>query len=156
MNGWWDDYLALTFKRGVLLKEQVKDVVYRYLEFVRRATITLASVFVALLLCFAAGLAVDIHTAWVYQVLILLMAGILLILILIALPLLVLSHSLYEVLPEAIRKSFFVWRRRGSAILFGALLAVVLVRAFRLWESPDRMVTVGAIVSLLWVGSYLV
>ena len=154
MSGWWDDFSTLLFKRAVLLKEQAAETVGRYLAFLRRATITLLKPLGVLLLVFLLCVALGIQAAWVYQTLLLLVAGVLLTIVFLALPLLVLVETAYNLLPESLQKTVRVWQRRGAAILFGALLAVALIKVFRLWQSPGTMFNALLILSVLWIGGY--
>jgi hypothetical protein len=150
MSTWWDDFRTLLFKAA----EQTQDIIARYLDFVKDAAIRLTRVLAALLLCFVLSIILGIQSAWLYQTVIVLMALVLIAMIVIALPLLVVSESAFAVLPAPVKESLRSWQRRGAAILFGALLMVVFIRVLRLWESPETMLTVLLIVSVLTLGGY--
>ncbi len=162
MNDWWDNYSTLLFKHAVLLKEQVTEQaqglinrVKRYLGFLKWMAPRLILSFIILVLFFVIFVTFGVQSQWLYQTLTLLMTGVLLVMIVFALPLLVLSEAVYEILPDGLKKGLRAWQRRGAAILFGGLLAVVLIRIFRLWQSPATMLTVLPILAVLWLGGYL-
>lgn len=153
MSTWWDDFLTLLFKRGLLLKEQLADVIGRYLRVVKKVTIQ-ASSFLAILLIALLVLAVsNVQIAWIYPTLLLLMAGALIVMIVVALPLLVLSEVTYGLLPQDLRDAVLSWLRRGGAILFCALFTAVFVSFFRLWQSPGKMLFALLILATLGTGA---
>ena len=155
MSGWWDDIGILLFKHAILLEERGRAAITRYLGFLGRAAIFAWCSTSLLVLCFVVAGAIGIQSPWLYQTLTLLMTGVLLATILVALPLLVLSQAVYEILPDELQRALLACQRRGVAILFAGFLAVVLIRMFRLWQSPATMFTVLSIVAVLWLGGSL-
>lgn len=153
MSTWWDDFLTLLFKRGLLLKEQLAEVIGRYLRVVKQVTIHASSFLVILLIALVVLAASNVQLAWIYPTLLLLMAGALIVMIVVALPLLVLSEVTYGLLPQVLRDGVLTWLRRGGAVLFCGLFTAVFVSFFRLWQSPGKMLFALLILATLGVGA---
>jgi hypothetical protein len=155
MSSWVDDFSTLLFKRAVLAKDQASALVGRYLVFVKGAAIALSKPLAVCVVAFVVCAAFGVRAPWLYEILIFGIVGFLLALIVVALPLLILSQAVFDLLPQSLQNAARAWQRRGGVILFCGLAAIFVIRAFRLWQAPDRMLTVVGIVALLWFGGAL-
>ncbi|HRP63654.1 MAG TPA: hypothetical protein PK400_10200 [Phycisphaerales bacterium] len=156
MSEWWDDFMTLMFKRAVLLSgeatDRAREVITRYLSILKWFTACGALALAAFAILLFGFAALNIQWGWLYPVLIALMTIVLLVMIFVALPVLWLLQGGYELLPRNLKEPLLAWQRRGGAILFGALITLVFINVFKLWQSPGRMLLALLILATFGVG----
>jgi len=152
---WLDDAGTLLFKRALLLKQQLEEVAIRYWHFARRATVWIGGPILAMVAVFFLCSLIGLKAEGVYYALILLIGFGLVALIVVWLPLLIPLEAIVDALPDGARTSIGRWPRRMAAVLFYALLAVVLIKLFKLYRDPGQMLMVALLLAVMWLGGFL-
>ena len=155
MKQWLDDVLTLLFKCLLVSKQRLEEVAIRYWHFAKRATVWIGGPGLALVVLFLLCSLVGLEAEGLYYTLILLVGFGIIALIVVWLPLLILLETAVDALPDGVRASIGRWPRRMAAVLFYALLAIVLIKLFKLYRDPGQMLMVAVLLAVMWLGGFL-
>lgn len=161
MNSWWDDFSTLLFKRAMLLQDQAGEALDRavnaagrYVVFLWQRTMQLSKIIGALMVVFLLCIVINVRVEWIYESLLILMGCGLLAIFVLATPVLFPAEIIYNALPDVVKRSIFTWQRRGAAILFGVMVAIIFIKSLRLYQSPGLMLNFMLILATIWLGGY--